>query len=276
MTIQCADFSNVFIKVISIHISICYTLVEVGGVEISALFDFDEFAENIFVSSYPTKTQTGAEYFGESAKEHYQTFGVQRFQGRQDFAFKTQFAVRIIFQYRQVVFINNFHKFLTAFHRPGTTSRVLEVRNYIDKFAVGSGFQNFVQFFRQQTAIIGRNFYEGGFISVESVECAQIRGAFAQNNVARVQEQFASKVEALLGTSGNQNFIGVNIGVVFISHTFRNFSTQGRTTFGSCVLQQLATFLQNQVMGNFSNFFNGEQFRCRQTTSKGNDVRLSS
>ena len=201
------------------------------------MFDFDEFAENIFMSSYPAKTQTGAEYFGESAKEHYQAFGIHGFQGRQDFAFKTQFAVRIIFQYRQVVFINNFHKFLTAFHRPGTTSRVLEVRNYIDEFAVRSGFQNFVQFFRQQTAIIGRNFYEGRFISVESVKCAQVGGAFAQNNIARVQEQFACKIEALLGTSGNQNFIRVNIGVVFICHTFRNFSTQGRTTFGGCVLQ---------------------------------------
>ena len=228
------------------------------------------------MSSYPTKTQTGAEYFGESAKEHYQAFGIHGFQGRQDFTFETQFAVRIIFQYRQVVFINNFHKFLTAFHRPGTTSRVLEVRNYIDEFAVRSGFQNFVQFFRQQTAIIGRNFYEGRFISVESVKCAQVRGAFAQNNIARVQEQFACEVKALLGTSGNQNFIRVNIGVVFICHTFRNFSTQGRTTFGGCVLQQLATFLHNQVIGNFSNFFNGEQFRCRQTTSKGNDIRLSS
>ena len=276
MTIEVADFCNVCIKVVSIHVSICNTLVKVGGVKVSTLFDFDKFAEHVFVSSYPTKAQARAEHFGESAKEHYQTFGIHGFQRRLNFAFKAQFAVRVIFQYGQVVFINNFHKFVTTIHRPGTASGVLEVRNYIDEFAVRSGFQNFVQFFRNQTAIIGGNFYKSRFISVEGIECAQIRRAFAQHNVTRVQEQFACEVQALLGTGSNQNFVGVNIGMIFICHTFRNFSTQGRTTFSSCVLQQLATFLHNQVMRNFSNFFNGEQFRCRQTTSKGNDVRLSS
>ena len=240
------------------------------------MFDFDKFAKQTFFCCYPTKTQARAEHFGESAKEHYQAFGIHGFQGRQDFAFKAQFAVGVIFQYGQVVFINNFHKFLTAFHRPGTTSGILEVRNYIDEFAVRSGFQNFVQLFRQKAAIIGGNFYKSRFISVESVECAQVRGAFAQNNIARIQEQLASKVKALLGTGGNQNFIGVYVGMIFICHTFRNFSTQGRTTFGGCILQQLATFFEYQVMGNFSNFFNREQFRCRQTTSKGNDIRLCS
>jgi DNA-nicking Smr family endonuclease len=40
--------------------------------------------------------------------------------------------------------------------------------------------------------------------------------------------------------------------------------------------QQLATFLQYQVMRNLGNFFYREQLRCRQTAGKGNNIRLSS
>ena len=170
--------------------------------------------------------------------------------------------------------INNFHKGLAAFHGPGTAGGVLEVRNYIDEFAVRSGLQNFVQLCRNQAAVIGGNLHEFRLVSVEGIQSAQIGGAFAQNYVTGVQEELTSEVQALLGTGGNQNVIRVNLGVIFVSHAFSNFSAQGGTTFGGCILQQLTTFLQHQVMRNLGNFFNGEQLRSRQTASKGDDIRF--
>ena len=276
MFVQSNDFFNVLIQVVLFHVSICNTLVKIGGVQVSALFDFNKLAQQAVLSSNPAKTQTRAEDFGEGAQEHNQTFGIHRFQGRQDSAFIAQFAVRIIFEYRQVVFVNNFHEFLTTFHGPGTTGRVLKVRNYIDKFAVRSGFQDFIQFFRNQTTVIGRNLNKFRLVSVECVQSAEVGRAFAQNNVAGIQEQLACEVQALLRTGGNQNVIRINVSVIFISHAFSNFCTQRRTAFGSCILQQLTTFLQYQVMRNLGNFFYREQLRCRQTAGKGNNIRLSS
>ena len=276
MFVQSNDFFNMLIQVVLFHVSICNTLVKVRGVQVSALFDFNKLAQQAVLSCNPAKTQARAEDFGEGAQEHNQAFGIHRFQRRQDSAFIAQFAVRIIFEYRQVVFVNYFHEFLTAFHGPGTAGRVLEVRNYIDKFAVRSGGQDFIQLFRNQTTVIGRNLNKFRLVSVECVQSAKVGRAFAQNNVAGIQEQLACEVQALLRAGGNQNVIRINIGVVFISHAFSNFCTQGRTAFGSCILQQLTTFLQYQVMRNLGNFFYREQLRCRQTTSKGNNIRLSS
>ena len=275
MLVQSNDFFNVLIQIILIHVSICNTLVKVGGVQVSALFDFNKLGQQAMLSSNPAKTQARAEDFGEGAQEHNQALGIHRFQGRQNSAFITQLAIRIILQYRQVVFINNFHEFLAAFQRPGAAGRVLEVRDYIDELAVRGGFQNFVQLFRNQAAVVSRNLNEVRLISIEGIQCAEVGRAFAENNIAGIQEQLACEVQALLRAGSNQNVIRINVGVIFIGHAFSNFCTQGRTAFGGCILQQLTAFFQYQVMRNLGNFFNREQLRCRQTASKGNNIRLS-
>ena len=163
---------------------------------------------------------------------------------------------------------------MAAFKAPGAAGRVLEIRNYINEFAVRGSGKNFIQFFRNQAAVIGRNFYKFRLVSIESVQCAEVGRTFAQNNIAGVKEQFACKIKALLAAGGNKNIVRVNFGMVFIFHAFGNFSAQGRAAFGSCVLQQLTAFFFYQVMGNFGNFFNREQFRCGQAACKRDNIRL--
>ena len=245
MLVESNDFLNVLIQIISFHVSISNTLVKIGGVQVSALFNLHELSQQLVLSSDPAKTQARAEDLGEGAQEHNQALGIQGFQGRQDFALIAQLAIGVILNNGQVVLINNFHKCFTALHGPGTAGGVLEVRNYIDEFAVGSGCQNLVQLFGNQAAVIGGNFHKFRLVSVEGVQSAQVGRAFAEHNVAGVQEQLTNEVQALLGASGNQDIIRVYLSMIFISHAFRNFCAQGGTTFGGCILQQLTTFLQH-------------------------------
>ena len=79
---------------------------------------------------------------------------------------------------------------MAAFKAPGAAGRVLEIRNYINEFAVRGSGKNFIQFFRNQAAVIGRNFYKFRLVSIESVQRAEVGRAFAQNNVTGVKEQF--------------------------------------------------------------------------------------
>ena len=272
LTIYVFDFFNVFVQIVHIQESVSDQLVDCGGLQVSTLFDEVVFHQVFFGCTDPADTQTRSQDLGACAQEYNQIFCIQGFQGRHVCTFETQFAVRVVFDYRDFISVNDIHEFMTSFQRPCFTCGVLEVGDNVDHFYVFCCSQDFFQFFCDHTVIISRNFDESGFTSFECVYSTQVGRAFQQNNVAGVQEDTSGEIQTLLRTACDQNVIDVCVDTVFRFHSSNDFFTQRRQTFCGCILQSNLTNFVHNFDTSLFNAFTREQFRSGHTTGKGDDV----
>ena len=88
------------------------TLTEGTTCRVDGLFEFYEFINDFRICYNPSQAQARHENLGERAEEDNLALRVHRFQRRQLFDIVADFAVRVVFQYDDVVLIDDIHEAL--------------------------------------------------------------------------------------------------------------------------------------------------------------------
>ena len=89
---------------------------------------------------------------------------------------------------------------------------------------------------RHDAVLVGFNREIARLIGVERLNCAQIRWMFADDVVARIEEDLADQIEPLLRTVDDQNLRGVEEFVQAVREPLRDPRTHFRNALGDTVL----------------------------------------
>ena len=196
------------------------------------------------------------------------------------FAFETEVAIGVIFEYRDFILGHQFHQFLSAFQGHAAAGGVLVVRDDIDEFDIRCGFQIFFQFFGDDAVVVSRYFDVFRLFEIKSADSAQVSRAFAEDDVAFVQEDTAGDVETLLGTGNDHDVLGFHFvhahRLVHSVHAVSDSLTQAHEAQGRAVLHSAGAIFLADFDSYFGQFFQRESLRSRQAACEGNDIRLSS
>ena len=233
-----------------------------------------DLSDNLLTGSDPSKAHTGREYFGECAEVHNQLLRIHTLERRKELTLKAEVAIRIIFNRRNLILVDDFHELFAAFQRPGASAGILKIRNNIDELNILSRSENPIQFLHDHTVFICRDFHKLGLVLPEGIDGAQIARAFQYNNITWIKEELSDKVQSLLAASSQDDLRRIDGNIVFLKHTLGNLLSQRSPAVGRTILQCNRTgFIQDCIIGCFD-VRNREQFRCRKTACKGDDVRL--
>ncbi len=110
--------------------------------------------------------------------------------------FIAQLPVGIILHDRHTVLVRQFHQLLAAFEAEGRASRVLKVREHVDKFRSNSkrGFQ-----FIHDHAVLVRAYRDIlRAIRIPRLQRTKICGRFHHNVITAIQKQTSDKIQCLL------------------------------------------------------------------------------
>ena len=251
-----------------------FHLADGGGLQGSGLLHEVVLGQNGIVGADPAQTVAGSQNLGEGAQIDDQTLGVQTLQSGQIVAFETQLAVGVILHHGDLVLVDDVHELMATIKIPGAAGGVLEIGNNIDHLHLFGGGEDFLQLLHDHAAVVGGNFHKLRLAGLESVDSAQIRGAFQQHHVAGIQEHTGGKIQTLLRTRRDQNVIGVGVDVVLGQHTLGDLLAQTGKTLGGRVLQSDAAVFLEDGHGGLHHLLHGEQLGSGHTTGKGDDVGL--
>ena len=279
MTIQFAVIFNMAFIVIGGHVHSCFTLGYGRGSQVGRAFDKIEFWEELVIQDEPCQSHARSQSLGEGAGVNNEVFRIHGNERSDFFAFETEIAVGVIFEYRNFIPGYDFHELFTAFQAHAAAGRVLIVRNDVDEFNFLFGSEDFFQFFRNDAVIIGGNFDIFRLFEIKSADSAEVRRAFAENNVTFVQEYAAGNIETLLGTGNDHDVLRIYLfhahGLVHTVHAVSNSLTETHETKGRTILHSAGAIFFSNFDSDFGQFFQRESLRCRKAAGERNDIRLS-
>ena len=266
-------------EIIVFHVHSNFTLGDAWCGKVGGAFDEIHLCKDFIVAYEPCQSHARSQCLGEGAGIDDEVLRIHRNERSDFFAFKAQVAVRVIFEYRDFILGNDFHKFLAAFQGPADTGRVLVVRDDVDEFDFVGCCENLVQFFRDHALIIGRNFDEFRLFESECTDSAQVGRAFNENDIVLVDEYASGDVKTLLGASGDHDVLRIDFihahRTIHTVHAVGNSLAKSHETEGRAVLHSAGAVFFSDFDCNFSQFFQRKCSRSWETAGKGNNVRLS-
>ena len=152
-------------------------------------------------SDNPPNPETGGKGFGERAQID-DTSVVDRTNGCGGRLIEPEQTVGVVFNNQDSVVVSDVKNLEPALPRERYTSGVLEVRNQIEKLDCLTGSTKrgdpLLQGVRNHAIVIHRDMFHGGLVGTKNAHRAHIAGRFSQDNITRVNEQFADQIEGLL------------------------------------------------------------------------------
>ena len=248
--------------------------VDRGGLQHRGLRDVVDLFHDLLVGDDPAHAEARGEDLGEGAEVDDQALGVHALERGQILALEAQVAVGVVLDGGHAVLVDDLHELLAALQRPGAAGGVLEVGDDIDELDVRRGREDLVQLFHDHAVLIGGDGDEVGLILLEGVDRAEIARALEHDVVARVEEELAQEVQALLAAGGDEDVAGIGVDVVLGGDALANLLAQAQVAVGGAVLHGDAALLRHHGVQSGLHVLDREELGRGQTAGEGDDVGL--
>ena len=197
---------------------------------------------------------------------------VRRTDIRQRFTFEAQFAIRIVFNYHDVVLREGLAHLLAVLGCIGKARRILEVRDKVDHLR--TRIECCVQLVDVEPFARELDPAEYRLLKRESLDGSKVGGVLHDHAIALVEQHLAEQVKDLLRARGDEHVIEHVIGAEALVVTIGDPLAELIDACGRGILEGVRALLSHHALHRFQKFVFGKRNGIGQSTCERGHVRV--